>query len=449
MGPDQPAQNDTLSDIEIQREKQEFAQLKATLKRAFDGMHRRYRFALSVLIDTGAFTEHDLQLMLRGQILSPEGGGPRPCEACDGEEDLKEVWAVERRRCSQAPFGDQPLLPVPVARHLLRCPLHERGKRGDPLVPCYRAQQANPKCPPGRLMEAAPFLPPDLPEPQRQAINFFCDSRTDLVPCRVVQSVIQYDLSHLIEEGGEELLQIRPRPVPPAPAPPPELRGDLELRRHLQERQTVLEEAARLEADAERHRRRILRHLIQTGRLSAHDLSDLAYEVDLVTDEGWLPCRDDPQRTYTPHVDIADDDVDLAVQRLVCPLIVRALEGDTTVPCCEAQKVAASPERMAEIAARQEQARKEYEEFWRKRGGPPPRPPQEEEEEEEEEEERCFAGEADGPGGPQDVVRLLHIRPCYLLGRTAASFLYAYGEFLSAHPEIFAEDEAGDESPPR
>jgi hypothetical protein len=422
-----------LSDIEIQREKQRFEELNSSLRRSFGAMWQRYRIAFSYLIRTGAFTEKDLQQMMRGQVLSPEFS-IRPCQAIADKDGLDDVNEVERRRYQQGRFGE-PLRPVPVARHRLECPLHERGRKGDPLVPCYFAQRANPKYPRGKR-DGALALPPDLPEEQREMIEFFCDPQIELEPCRVLQVLCQHDLSSQLQSG--ELLQIRPRPVPPAPQPAPELREDLGLRRLLQVRQAALEEAARLDAAAEQHRRDLLRHLIETGRLTNGDLIDMTYNVIMVTDEGWLPCRDDPQRTWVEEVDVdgkADEreDEDPAPQRFKCPLQVRAMEGDTTVPCCEAQQVAPSPERIAQVAEREARLTREYEEFWRKRGGPPQR--------EAGPEPHYFAGPADAPGGPQDIVRLLHIRPCFLLGRTAATSLYQYGEFLVAHPELLDEQQ--------
>jgi hypothetical protein len=431
--------DDRLSDIEIQREKQLFADLTAKLDKGFGGMHQRYRIAFSVLMDTGAFSEKDLHLMMRGQVLSPEFSS-HPCESYHDKDELEDLFNVERRRYSQERFSASPLAPVPVGRHRLHCPLYERGRKGDPLVPCFAAQQANPKCPDGR-MEKAPFLPEDLPREQKQAIDFFCDSRADLPPCRVVQSVIQYDLGWRITKCAPELLQIGKRPVPPMPTPPREARENLGLRRILETRQAALETAARMDAEAELHRRQLLFHLVETGRLSNHDLIEMIYSAIMVTDEGWLPCRDDPQRTHISAVKVENDetddaDQDVVPQRQVCGLIVRAMEGDTTVPCCEAQKVAASPQRMAQIEARDERHQRESDEWWRKRGGRPDREP----DANAAPEPVYFAGEDDAPAGPQDIVRLLQIRPCYLLGHTAATFLYGYGQFLAAHPERFHFD---------
>lgn len=425
-----------MSDIEMQREKQRYEELKSSLRAAFGALWRRYRIAFSYLIRTRAFTEDELQQIMRGQLLTPEYTG-WPCEAFASKDGLDDVAQIERRRYAQSRFGE-PLRPVSVARHRLECPLIERGRRGDPLVPCHRAQRANPRHPRG-MRDGAVFLPPDLPQEQREMIEFFCDPRTDLTPCRVIHAMCQHDLSKQLESG--ELIQIKPRPVPPAPQPAPEQREDLGLRRLLQVRQAALEEAARLDAAAERHRWDLLRHLFQTNRLTSVDLADIIDYGIMVTDEGWLPCRDDPQRTCVQEVDVdgkADErrearanegvESEPAPQRYKCPLQVRAMEGDTTVPCCEAQQVAPSPERMAQVAQREARLKRERREIWGKRGGPPKR--------EEKPRPRCFAGPEDAPGGPQDIVRLLHIRPCFLLGRTAATWLYQYGEFLADHPEL-------------
>jgi hypothetical protein len=48
---------------------------------------------------------------------------------------------------------------------------------------------------------------------------------------------------------------------------------------------------------------------------------------------------------------------------------------------------------------------------------------------------RSWAGPDDEPGGPNDIVRLLQVRPCYLLGRVATSYLYDYGLHLMTHGE--------------
>ena len=74
---------------------------------------------------------------------------------------------------------------------------------------------------------------------------------------------------------------------------------------------------------------------------------------------------------------------------------VRALNGDTDVPCCEAQKVAPSPERVAEIAAVDQRNRAKSLAYWEQRGGVPEgfykpkvKP-------------RLWASERDAPGGVQ------------------------------------------------
>lgn len=431
-----PTEGKVLSDIEIQRERQEFQKLDADLQGLLGGMQSRYRDAMRLLMQTEAFTERDLHLMMRGQLLSPDFGG-LPCEQTGDKYTTEDDFeSVERRRFRQARYPDA-LDPVPVARHRLHCPLYERGMRGDPLVPCREAQLRNPRVLDEDLKEA-PFLPADLSPVRREAINFFVERATeDLRPCKVVQALCQYDLTRQIEAGRGPLYQIKRRPVPPPPPPPPEHKDDLPLRRHLVSRQALLEAHSQLEADHSQHQRELLRHLVQSGRLTHSDLISMTYDVILVTDQGWLPCRDDPQRTHVESVELPDRETqpdrswELFVKpaRVVCALKTRALSGDKDVPCCEAQTVAPSPERMAEIAARDRRSRAESLAFWEKRGGAPAgfytpkvKP-------------RLFASERDAPGGPDDIVQLLRVRPCYLLGHTIATYLYQFAQHLAAQPD--------------
>lgn len=442
-----PTEVKLLSDIEIQRERQEFQKINDDLKGMLGGMQSRYRAAMRLLMLTEAFTERDLHLMMRGQILSPDFGG-LPCEQTgDKYSTADDFETVERRRFRQSRYPDA-LDPVPVARHRLHCPLYERGLRGDPLVPCREAQLANPRVLDENLKEA-PFLPADLSPVRREAINFFIERATeDLRPCKVVQALCQYELTRQIEAGRGPLYQIQRRPVPPPPPPPPERKDDLPLRRHLLSRQALLEARSQLEADHSQHQRELLRHLVQSGRLTHSDLISMTYEVTLVTDQGWLPCRDDPQRTHLEPVDLADSENEpdrseslfVKPPREVCSMKVRALNGDTDVPCCEAQKVAPLPQRMAQIELRDQRSRAESLAFWEQRGGVPEgfykpkvKP-------------RLWASERDAPGGPDDIVKLLRVRPCYLLGHTIATYLYQFAQHLVEHPDPRPErtDDQGD-----
>lgn len=444
-----PTEVKILSDIEIQRERQEFQKINDDLKGMLSGRQSRYRDVMRLLMETEAFTERDLHLMMRGQLLSPDFGG-LPCEQTGDKHTAEDDFeTVERRRFRQARYPDA-LDPVPVARHRLHCPLYERGMQGDPLVPCREAQLANPRVFDENIKEA-PFLPADLSPVRREAINFFIERATeDLRPCKVVQALSQYELTSQIEAASGPLYQIKRRPVPPPPPPPPERKDDLPLRRHLLSRQALLEARSQLDADHSQHQRELLRHLVQSGRLTHGDLIAMTYDGTLVTDQGWLPCRDDPQRNHVEPVELPDrkaepdrsESLFVKPAREVCSMKVRALNGDRDVPCCEAQQVAPSPQRMAQIERRDRRNRAESLAFWEQRGGVP------EGFYERKAKPRLWASERDAPGGPDDIVKLLRVRPCYLLGHTIATYLYQFAQHLVEHPDPRPQgkgDDQGDE----
>jgi hypothetical protein len=336
-----------LTDIERQRGLQELRRIEAELSTLMERQRGGYRSSLAILMATGAFTREDLQMMFRGQAIAPEFGG-HPCQQY-GAGDISNLEVPELRRTFQRRFLGA-LDPVARPRNRLHCPLYERGRKGDPLVPCRFAQEANPNITfEGPRLKEAPLLPADLPEHQRAAINYFFEVSEDYLPCKVLQAMTQYDLTRELESPGP-LFQVRLAKVPPAPVPPPDQGDNLQLRRFLASRQQLLEGHARVAADEEQQRRDLLRFLVQTGRLTRSDLVNMTYDLVMVTDTGWLPCRDDPWRTHwePPDLDRVDDDddddddkeeVDVHPQRYRCPLQVRAMCGDKTVPCSEAQNI--------------------------------------------------------------------------------------------------------------
>src|SRR5207302_1553977 len=97
---------------------------------------------------------------------------------------------------------------------------------------------------------------------------------------------------------------------------------------------------------------------------------------------------------------------------LRCPLQVRGRQGDRTVPCVEALAERPDPTLIAAEA------------LFRKRGlvpGGPAEAPLVDKQGEAL--PMSWTGEDDQPGGPKDPVRVLEMRPCYLLGRLYYHYL--------------------------
>jgi hypothetical protein len=141
-----------------------------------------------------------------------------------------------------------------------------------------------------------------------------------------------------------------------------------------------------------------LRLLVRSGRLSEAEVREMVEHLVLVLDSDWLPCRDDPQRDQMPVSQPARAPK-VPPARYRCPLQVRALLGDPTVPCAEALSVHPPESLVREV-------RRRYPAGAGNRRRPDLVP--------------YWTGEADRPGGPEDVVRRLGLRPCHLLGLTAA-----------------------------
>ncbi len=419
-----------IDDLQLQELRQHMERASAFAA----ALHASAREALYMLMRTGSFSEQDLQMMFRAQALAADCDD-HPCEEGPSEDEDESPSRSEGQLRFRVPLD-----PAPLARNRLLCPLYERGRKGDPLVPCYWAQCANPAVQKMGPLKEAPFLPGDLPADRREAINYFFQPgvASYLSPCRALHKLTAHHLAREVPAPGP-LYQVTTRPSPQVPAPPPEC-GDMELRRLLKQRETALADEARLEAAQEYQRRRLLLYLCDTGRLTSGDLSTMADRMAMVTDTGWLPCRDDPRRTAwfsSARQDAAnetdDEEMDgTPLRRYLCPLQERAKLGDRTVPCVEAQEVAPVPAMIAEERAYTRRAQAEM-----KAEGITPRadpvPP------------RSWVGPEDAPGGPGDIVKRLNIRPCYLFGRTAASYLYDLGQYLLAHPETIHGDEDEDE----
>jgi hypothetical protein len=329
-------------------------------------MHAGTRMNVRYLLWSSEFSEEELQRMLRAQSIYHDSSCP--CR-------LKEGQAA---RAVMQDLIPGPLDPVPHPRNTLLCPLHERSLQGDEDVPCRPMAE-----------HIGILLRGDVPIEQR--------AMAWATPCQ--------DLTGLLLVHWPEILK-----MPPKRRPEKEMPGGRELR-HQRDR---LLQAGPAEGDPEKLRAQ-LRFLLDSGRLDEGTFLNLLADGMMVTDQEWLPCRDDPHRDLYKIDDSPEDPTPLV--RLRCPLHVRAQLGDRTVPCAQALACAGGGPLIDEARLRQHYKVRPLTAL-----------------------RQSWDGEADQPGAPGDPVIALGIRPCYVLGRLLAHDLYPYLEFLATDRDALAAD---------
>lgn len=163
-----------------------------------------------------------------------------------------------------------------------------------------------------------------------------------------------------------------------------------------------------------------LRFLLGTGRLSESEVREMVDHLIFTLEDDFLPCKDDPQRDR-PAVSI-EEGPKVPAARFLCPLQVRGLRGDTTVPCSEALSL-----RPAESLLRR--VREEYPQGALNRSRPP--------------QAAYWRDDAERPGGPRDPVQEVGMRPCrdlgmvlgnglaWLLRQSISRFYHDYSVFLA------------------
>ncbi len=307
---DPPSENDPPSE-----EKQ--AKARENLKRSTAALLSRDKNMMDMILWTGAFHEVDLQRMLRGQLIG--GGMFPPCGLSLREKiDLEDPHGdftepperVYNRTLTQLRL-EGPLDPIAAPRHLLRCPLEERAQELDRHVPCHEAQGSLPKDP--RWDPSRGRLTPE------QAALEVVIAVPDITPCSVIFHRACAWLPTILSD------HFPLRGVTAIPPDPADLAGRA---------RATIQRAGEVELQTVHEQ---LGFLLATQRLRLTELLVMLENSLPVTDAAWLPCRDDPQRNLDAE-DFADEggpQPPLARRR--CPLHVRALLGDRTVPCIQAQ----------------------------------------------------------------------------------------------------------------
>lgn len=353
---------------------EEMIELAERMRELHDAESRDNEEASKLMVEAGLVTPDDLRMMLRGQVLLSEGDTPVCCRSERfGARYVRQLWALPPDR------------PIEAAPNELLCPLHERYL-DDQCAPC------------GRLYDNYNdlYAPTHWPRPsspqevvrQECARVYFHD--TNSAACQMIVSVAE----NLLEEQCQLALDQAGAAAGGAAATPAALAewGQRLAQEPVGDPMTSAQAGERL------------RYLVATKRMDLRTLGSMLSAQLAVTDQGWLSCKDDKMRTKAYMFDESNDG-----WKCLCDLQERGKLGDRTVPCCEALREKPDPRYMA--------ISKERRSWGLFLGGP----------KESALVDRggellpvSWSGPADEPGGPKDPVRLMQLRPCYLIGR----FLY-------------------------
>lgn len=361
------------------------------------------------LTRTRYFTTHDVRMMLRAQAYALDN------EAAICETDSTDVEEMERTE--EQLHLMPPDRPSVAARNDLHCPIYERYLQGEIYLPCAGLYRFNDEPVEQPFDKYWPSPLTDELRVEQEALRDIIDNGVS--PCHILAELIFKMVIKLSDEAGvPSSASRRPPEVRTGMGPPPPF-----------EQGQLLLELARAGASITDMATEQLRYLLATRRIYGEDLAQMAVDRFPVTDLTWLPCRHDRRRIkYAGQP--PDESLPTRIRfdgscaRMICPLMVRGKQGDRTVPCVEALGERPDP---AFVAA---------EALVRKRGLVPgsstaaplvddsgqPLP-------------QSWSGEDDQPGGPKDPVRLLEMRPCYLLGLMLYVALPAKLNELAAIPD--------------